>query len=44
MEAAERLQFSSELSFVYNPSVQSVWLNVGGEIREIKGGTQVSLS
>ena len=43
METCERLQFSSDLSFVYNPSVQSAWLNVGGNIIEIKGGEQVSL-
>jgi len=43
MEVCERLQFSSDLSFVYNPSVHSAWLNVGGNIMEIKGGEQVSL-
>lgn len=43
MEVCERLQFSSDLSFVYNPSAQSAWLSVGKEIIEIPGGTQVSL-
>lgn len=43
MEVCRRLQFSSDLSFVYNPSVQSAWLNVGGDILEIKGGAQVNL-
>ena len=43
MEVCERLQFSSDLSFVYNPSVHSAWLNVGRNIMEIKGGEQVSL-
>lgn len=43
MEVCKRLHFSSDLSFVYNPSAQSAWLNVGGEIKEIRGGTQVSL-
>lgn len=43
LEAYERLQFSADCSFVYNPSVQSVWLSVNGEIVEIKGGQQVSL-
>ena len=43
MDVCNRLQFSSDLSFVFNPSAQSAWLNVGGEIMEIKGGTQISL-
>ena len=43
MDVCHRLQFSSDLSFVYNPSIQSAWLNVGGNIIEIKGGTKVTL-
>jgi len=43
MEAAKRLQFAADMSFVYNPSVQSVWLSVEKEIVEIKGGEQRSL-
>ena len=31
-------------SFVYNPSVQTVWISVNGEIYEIKGGEQVDLT
>lgn len=43
MEAAKLLQFSADLSFVYNPNAISVWLNVGGEYIEVPGGAQVSL-
>ena len=43
MEAASRLQFAADMSFVYNPSVQSVWLSVAKEIVEVKGGEQISL-
>jgi hypothetical protein len=39
----KRLQFSADGSFVYNPSAASAWLNVGGEIVEVKGGTTVNL-
>ncbi len=43
MEVCKRLQFSADGSFVYNPSAASAWLNVGGEIVEVKGGTTVNL-
>lgn len=43
MEAAERLQFAADMSFVYNPSVQSVWLSVNKEMIEVKGGEQINL-
>jgi peptidoglycan/xylan/chitin deacetylase (PgdA/CDA1 family) len=43
MEDAKRLQFSADGSFVYNPSVTSIWLNVGEKIIEIPGGKQVTL-
>lgn len=40
---SQRLQFAVDNSFVYNPSAQSIWINVDGDIREIKGGTQCTL-
>lgn len=43
MEAANRLQFAADLSFVYNPSVQTVWLSVGKEIVAVAGGEQICL-
>lgn len=43
MEAAKRLQFAADMSFVYNPSVQTVWLSVDKEIVEVKGGEQITL-
>ena len=43
MDAAKRLQFSADLSFVYNPNAISIWLNVAGEYVEVPGGTQVDL-
>lgn len=39
--AFNRLIFSMDGSFVYNPSVQSVWVNVDNIVYEIKGGHQV---
>lgn len=41
LKAYDRLQFSMEGSFVYNPSVCSVWISVDNKIYEIKGGNQV---
>ncbi|WP_199613950.1 polysaccharide deacetylase family protein [Paenibacillus alkalitolerans] len=38
LHAFDRLQFSAACEFVYNPSAMSVWLSVGGEIAEAKGG------
>lgn len=38
MKACDRLQVSADCTFAYNPSVQSVWLEVGGKKIEIKGG------
>lgn len=43
LEAYDRLHFSGDCSFVYNPSVISIWLSVAGEIVEVKGGEQVYL-
>ncbi|CAM3403640.1 polysaccharide deacetylase family protein [Paenibacillus lupini] len=41
-KAFEGLRFSAGLSFVYNPSTLSVWLNVDGRAVEVKGGEQIS--
>lgn len=43
VEVRNRLQFSADCSFVYNPSVASAWLNVDGKIIEIAGGQNVKL-
>ena len=45
MEAAERLRFTANNEGVYNPSVQSVWLQhtENAAIIEVKGGTYVDL-
>ena len=37
------LKFSASSQFVYNPSYTSVWLNIDGDIIEVKGGTQINL-
>lgn len=45
LEAYERLQFSADLSFVYNPSFMSVWIIVNdNKVVEIPGGATVTLS
>lgn len=44
IEAFQRLQFAADSKFVYNPSAQSVWLNVDGAIVEVPGGKQIFLS
>ena len=45
MEAAKRLVYAYDLSFVYNPSAMSVWICVNNDnYIEVKGGTQVDLS
>lgn len=45
MEAFDRLQFAADLSFVYNPSYQSVWIIVDDEkVVEIPGGATVTLA
>lgn len=44
MEVRQRLQFAADGSFVYNPSVNSAWLEVGGNIIEVPGGKQVDLT
>lgn len=41
MKAFDNLKFSMDASFVYNPSIQSVWLSVDGNIVEVKGGQTV---
>mgnify|MGYP000875227176 CR=1 FL=1 len=43
LAAFDRLQFAASGSFVYNPSVQSVWLSVDGTVIEVKAGQQVQL-
>lgn len=43
VKAYGQLKFSAALDFVYNPTAQPVWLSVGGEIVEVKGGSQVRL-
>lgn len=44
MEAYDRLQFAADLSFVYNPSFQSVWIIIDDDqVVEIPGGATVSL-
>lgn len=41
MKAFNNLKFSMDASFVYNPSIQSVWLSVDGNIVEVKCGQTV---
>lgn len=43
IEALDRLQFSAELSYVYNPSAISIWLEVSGNEMEVKPGEIKSL-
>lgn len=43
LNAAHNLKFSSDCSFVYNPSAASIWLEVDGQIVEVKGGEQKKL-
>ena len=38
MEAADRLQYSADGTFVYNPSAQTVWLEVDKRKVAAKGG------
>ncbi|MGN0160717.1 MAG: polysaccharide deacetylase family protein [Lachnospiraceae bacterium] len=45
LEAFDRLQFSADLSIVYNPSFQSLWIVVNDDqIVEIPGGATVALN
>ncbi len=45
MEAFDRLQFAADLSFVYNPSFQSVWVVADDDrVVEIPGGATVKLA
>lgn len=44
LEAAKGLRFFADGSAVYNPSIQPVWLRVGGAVRKIPGGEQVRLT
>lgn len=43
-KAYEQLKFSASLDFVFNPTARTVWLSVGGDIVEVKGGAQVKLA
>ena len=43
MDAAKRMQYAADCSFVHNPSFESVWLNVNGDIVEVKGGETLTL-
>ncbi len=43
MDAAERLQFTAAGDKVYNPSAQSIWIEVDKEKLEIPGGALVTL-
>lgn len=43
MEAAGRLRFAADCSFVYNPSVQTVWIYADNTPIEVPGGCQVPL-
>jgi peptidoglycan/xylan/chitin deacetylase (PgdA/CDA1 family) len=45
MDAAKRLVYAADASFVYNPGFESVWITIDNEkIIEIKGGKTVMLS
>ena len=43
LKAGENLIYSAEGNFVYNPSVQTVWLNVDGKAIPAKAGIQTQL-
>jgi peptidoglycan/xylan/chitin deacetylase (PgdA/CDA1 family) len=44
IECCNRLHFSADNKFVYNPSAQSVWLEVNGEPVEISAGETKTLA
>lgn len=44
INACDRLKFTMDSKTVYNPSATSVWLSVGGIIKEIPGGQTVDLT
>lgn len=43
MDAAERLQYAADGSFVFNPSAQTVWISVHEAIQELPGGCLTKL-
>jgi peptidoglycan/xylan/chitin deacetylase (PgdA/CDA1 family) len=43
MQAAERLQYAADASFVYNPSAISVWITVENNVFEVPSGSQINL-
>lgn len=44
IKAFRRLRFTVDSKYVYNPSVQSVWLKIDNQILEIPGGKKVYLT
>ena len=43
LDAAKRLQYTAAADAVYNPSAQSVWIEVDGRHIEVPGGQLVKL-
>ena len=43
MNAAKNLKYTATGDMVYNPSADSVWISVDGEIHEIRGGETVRI-
>jgi len=43
VKAYEQLQFSGDLSFVFNPTAKVIWLNVNGEAVAVQSGMKLSL-
>ncbi len=44
LDAARRLQFTMDCDRVFNPSAQTVWISVEGDVREIPSGRLCALS
>ncbi|WP_163539866.1 polysaccharide deacetylase family protein [Gracilibacillus sp. YIM 98692] len=44
VNAFRNLKFSADSRFVYNSSAISVWLNVDGQVVEVKSGSQIELT
>jgi hypothetical protein len=43
MKLLDNLKFSAARDMVYNPSSQSAWISIHGQIHEVKGGTQMKI-
>ncbi len=43
MQAAKRLEYSADASFVYNPNAMSIWISVDRTIYEVPAGTQIDI-